>query len=275
MHIHLLHQVATGTPSHVPQAPCNNYRHFSQFLNKCMVPRDWPWNAFVVPISDLLNWRFLQFFRPLDDSEFSGRNINSPRWKTVGWEKSSLEAKYTSLSLSLSHSVSLFFILSRCLSLNLCLSLSLGISMWSRRVRGLFVACCRFWTSLSTASLACLATSATFLAATARALALPSRIASIALGAAPANADELTSTAFDEASSTASAATMPQSAGEVFARRRARWYGYLWYVQVWFVVAHSSQILDTKSTSVQHGTQACLCWTWRAVTIQSQLVAPQ
>ena len=53
--------------------------------------------------------------------------------------------------------------------------------------------------------------------------------------------------------------------GTAPASRRARRYRYLLYVQVLLVVAHSSHILDTKSTSVQHGTQACSCWTQRAV----------
>jgi len=67
----------------------------------------------------------------------------------------------------------------------------------------------------------------------------------------------------------------PRSVCESPASRRARWYGYLLHVQVLLVVAHRSHILDTKSTSVQHGTQACPCWTQRAVTKQYLLVEPQ
>jgi len=70
LQIHSLHQVATGTPSHVPLQRramiIAIYRGFGNAL--VLGPIVWSpqtgtrhWNAFLVPISHLFNWTILQF----------------------------------------------------------------------------------------------------------------------------------------------------------------------------------------------------------------------
>ena len=67
LQIHSLHQVATGTPSHVPLR-CRAmvllvvaiFRGSVTFA--WSLPRNWHWRAFVVEISFFFNWEFSSFF---------------------------------------------------------------------------------------------------------------------------------------------------------------------------------------------------------------------
>jgi len=65
--IHSIHQVATGTSSHIPLRRRAIIVAIFHGSGTCgMVPGTVQWGAFLVPILDLLIWRVLQFFRPLE-----------------------------------------------------------------------------------------------------------------------------------------------------------------------------------------------------------------
>ena len=77
LQIHSLHQVATGTPSHVPlrcrginiavfRGFGTNWFFFRGFGTNCFLPTGtWHWSAFVVPIPYLIKLENVQFCRLL------------------------------------------------------------------------------------------------------------------------------------------------------------------------------------------------------------------
>jgi len=64
LQIHLLHQIAMGTPCHVPLQRCTIIIFFEVLGPNVwfLQTGTWHWSVFVVPTSDLLNWRTLQCF---------------------------------------------------------------------------------------------------------------------------------------------------------------------------------------------------------------------
>ena len=92
LQIHLLHQVATGTSSHVPLRRRAIIVAIFHGSGTCgMFPGTVQWGALLVWISDLLIWRIFQFFRPLEVTISKFRHwhrLKKPRFARFYWKES-------------------------------------------------------------------------------------------------------------------------------------------------------------------------------------------